>query len=156
MSADDRVRRLRALINRLERLPASPESEWMLREARARMVDVETGERPVEVRPFAVDPPEEVPHRRRNVAVKRPPEPRAHPSEQRPEDPGRPRSTGPETPPRDEPKPVDPPARVDPNAVPLGTDGLLWLEDSVREVDGSPARDDGDLESRPWRRGLRG
>jgi hypothetical protein len=44
--ADDRLTRLRTLVAELERLPASPERAWMIAEARARMVDVETGERP--------------------------------------------------------------------------------------------------------------
>jgi hypothetical protein len=126
MSEEGRLTRLRSLIARLERLPASPESEWMLREARARLVDVETGERPAEMRPRAEDPP---PERRREVVVKRPPKP---PSEA----PAR----------RDQPERPD-----DTGAAPIGTDGLLWLEDPASE-----ARDDDDPEPRPWRRGLRG
>src|SRR3954469_2484164 len=42
----DRLKRLRTLVAKLERLPASTQREWMLTEARARMVDVETGEVP--------------------------------------------------------------------------------------------------------------
>jgi hypothetical protein len=57
VAADDRLTRLRALIAKLERLPASPKAEWMLAEARARMVDVETGERPRALRPLAEEPP---------------------------------------------------------------------------------------------------
>jgi len=43
MAAESRLAQLRALVARLERLPASPRREWMLEAARARMVDVETG-----------------------------------------------------------------------------------------------------------------
>ena len=43
MADESRLAQLRALVARLERLPASPRREWMLEEARARMVDVETG-----------------------------------------------------------------------------------------------------------------
>jgi hypothetical protein len=126
MSEEDRLTRLRALIARLGRLPASPESEWMLREARARLVDVETGEPPAEMRPRAVDPPVEP---RREAAVRRPAKPRS-------EAPAR----------RDPPETPD-----DASAAPIGAGGLLWLDDPASE-----ARDDDDLESRPWRRGLRG
>jgi hypothetical protein len=137
MIADDRLTRLRALIDRLERLPASPESEWMLREARARMVDVETGERPREMRPLAVDPPDEAPRRHRDAAVKRPTKPRSSVSARGDEHAGRPQSSETET-------------------LPFGTNGLLWLEDSPSEGDTSPDSDGGDLNSQPWRRGLRG
>lgn len=54
MSGDHRLRRLGALVDRLERLPASAQREWMLGEVRARAVDVETGEPPRPMR--ALDP----------------------------------------------------------------------------------------------------
>jgi hypothetical protein len=124
---DDRLTRLRALIARLERLPASAETDWMLREARARMVDVETGERPEAMRPLVEEetPPPQEPRRRR-LPVKRTPEPQA---------------------------PPEPPARVvpePPRTVPIDTERLLWLEDSPSDEDSSPAGDE------PWKRGLRG
>lgn len=43
MSSDHRLKRLRQLIAQLERLPPSAERERMLREVRARVVDVDTG-----------------------------------------------------------------------------------------------------------------
>jgi hypothetical protein len=126
MFADDRLKQLRALIARLERLPASAETDWMLREARARMVDVETGEKPGAMRPLAEEtPPPEEPRRRR-LPVKRTPEPQA---------------------------PPEPPARVvpeQPRTVPIDTEGLLWLEDSPSDEESSAADDE------PWKRGLRG
>jgi hypothetical protein len=138
----DRLTRLRALIARLERLPASAESDWMLREARARMVDVETGERTARMRPREVDPPPpEAPRRRRDVAVKRPAAPRAAA-------PARTEAAA------EQPLSIVPEPPVDASAAPIGTDGLLWLDDPARQADVSPAGDDGDL--RPWRRGLRG
>jgi hypothetical protein len=42
---------LRELLARIEQLPASPESERMLREVRARVVDVDTGATPQAMRP---------------------------------------------------------------------------------------------------------
>jgi len=44
MQGDDRLRRLKDLVDRLERLPASPERDRVLSEVRARAVDVDTGE----------------------------------------------------------------------------------------------------------------
>ena len=149
MSADDRLTRLRALIGRLERLPASPETEWMLREARARMVDVETGEQPSGMRPREEDPPAEPPRRGRDAAVKRPTRPRPSAPEPR-------HAPAPDTPTDDGSKPVDIAAGTDRSAASLGTDGLLWLDDSPTEADPSPAGAEGDPASHPWRRGLRG
>jgi hypothetical protein len=67
LSADDRLTRLRSLVAQLERLPASPKTEWMLAQARARLVDVETGETPQALRPLDVGSPvgaPDRPHRR--------------------------------------------------------------------------------------------
>jgi hypothetical protein len=129
MLDDDRLTRLRALIDRLERLPVSAESEWMLREARARMVDVETGERPAGLRPLASPAeggPEPVVRRRAETAVKR------------------------EKPSRPEPAPREWRVRpAEPSDAPLPADELLSLDD------GAPAEPDDDG-SHPWRRGLRG
>ena len=115
----------------------------MLREARARMVDVETGERPGEMRPLAEDPPDDAPPPSRDAAARRP---------RRREPAGPPRTIVPETSPAEGERG----AGDDTNAAPFGTDGLLWLEDSPSEEDASPDRDDGEPRSRPWRRGLRG
>src|ERR671916_781798 len=57
MSRDDRLTRLRALVDELERLPASARRDWMLSETRARMADVETGDATGAMRPLAEDPP---------------------------------------------------------------------------------------------------
>jgi hypothetical protein len=47
---DDRLEQLRALLVRVERMPASAGRDWMLGEVRARAVDVETGVRPAAMR----------------------------------------------------------------------------------------------------------
>jgi hypothetical protein len=138
----------------------------MLTEARARMVDVETGERPRAMRPLDADPPPAAsregltPRSPEGGAVKRSPEPRPTVAEKRGGDVKS--RAGHEVPAADgKPTPVDadehsPVARPDSDASPLGTDGVLWLEDSPRE--GSTPADDvaGDAKARPWRRGLRG
>jgi hypothetical protein len=46
MNDRDRLERLQGLVGRLERMPASAERDWMLREVRARAVDLETGVEP--------------------------------------------------------------------------------------------------------------
>jgi hypothetical protein len=142
MFADDRLTRLRSLIARLESLPASAESDWMLREARGRMVDVETGERPEGMRPLPVDPPADAP-RRRDAAVKRPTEPRSDGPERRDE-------------PAERPKSIVAERADDLSAAAFGTDGLLWLEDSTSGDNPAAAGDESDLTSQRWRRGLRG
>jgi hypothetical protein len=55
MKAGDRLEHLRDLLNRLERMPASADRDWMLSEVRARAVDVETGATPAAVRPLPVE-----------------------------------------------------------------------------------------------------
>src|SRR3954451_9717403 len=55
MKDRDRLEQLRALLARLERMPASAEREWMLGEVRARAVDVETGEKPAAMRALSGD-----------------------------------------------------------------------------------------------------
>jgi hypothetical protein len=51
MTQRHRLDQLHALIDQLERLPASPDRDWMMAEVRARAVDVETGARPGPIRP---------------------------------------------------------------------------------------------------------
>jgi hypothetical protein len=45
MKDRDRLEQLRGMLDRLERMPPSPDRDWMLGEVRARAVDVETGVR---------------------------------------------------------------------------------------------------------------
>jgi hypothetical protein len=55
MNERHRLKQLRSLLERLERLPASPHRDWMLTQVRARAVDVETGVRPGPIRPLESD-----------------------------------------------------------------------------------------------------
>jgi hypothetical protein len=55
MNDRDRLERLRALLVRLGRMPASAERDWMLGEVRARAVDVETGVKPAAMRALSAD-----------------------------------------------------------------------------------------------------
>jgi hypothetical protein len=50
-----RLKQLHVLKDRLERMPASPKRDWMLKEVRTRSVDVETGVRPRPIRPLESD-----------------------------------------------------------------------------------------------------
>lgn len=156
MFDNDRLTKLRALIGRLERLPASPESEWMLREARARMVDVETGERPSGMRPPVADPPAEAAPLDRDPAVKPPVKTRSRAAERRREPSGWPRRVAQETSVDNGPRPVDSGGSQNSSAAAFGSGELLWLEDSPSEDDPAPASDERDLKAHPWRRGLRG
>ena len=144
----DRLERLRMLVGKLERLPASTQREWMLSEARARMVDVETGEatrafRPVDEAPPPDEAAEPIPKAAEAPPVKRlvrrrPP---AAPAAAAAAD-AAPRPSVGASPDRQD--------RRDHEARPFDSiDGLLSLED-VPE-DRSASADD-----HPWRRGLRG
>jgi hypothetical protein len=132
---DHRLIQLRALVDRLERLPESPRRDWMLREARARVVDVETGDEPRPMRALreeSEEPPQEPPGRRAggDRAAKRPPPPTA-------------------------PEPAPPrTARWEPTADTLFTDEVLWLGDPP--ADTAPEAGGGSKGTAPWRRGLRG
>jgi hypothetical protein len=145
---DPRLTRLRALVDRLERLPESAEREWALAEVRARIVDVETGFTPRTMRALEPDPPilSTEPPAARSVngdAVKRPSSKRrsrvASGRAQRPLSPV------------EAPRPAPEPDPVDAGAAVLGTDGLLWLEDLAADAAGGPGNG-----AAPWRRGLRG
>jgi hypothetical protein len=148
VSVDPRLARLRALVDRLERLPASARREWALAEVRARIVDVETGVTPQTMRALEPDPPTRPaePPAARSVkgdALKRPSSKRRSPVRS-----GRaPRPLSPVEAPRPAPEPVP----VDAGAAVLGTDGLLWLEDQAADTAEGPGNG-----AAPWRRGLRG
>src|ERR671911_558918 len=63
MASGHRLTQLRALVDRLERLPVSTRRDWMLQEARSRMVDVETGDEPRPLRTLDEEPPARPPER---------------------------------------------------------------------------------------------
>src|SRR5689334_7079366 len=77
MNDRDRLEQLRALLVRLERMPASAARDRILSEVRARAVDVETGERPAAMRAVPEDGaepeiPEAPPKRKPRPAPRRP------------------------------------------------------------------------------------
>jgi hypothetical protein len=132
MNDRDRLEQLRALLVRLERMPASAERDWMLGEVRARAVDVETGETSVAMRAPAGDgaepePPAAPPRRPR----RRPPSRR--PAARAAWDAPRFRAA---TPAPSHERVVDL----------LEQGGVLCLDDQPAVTDGA---------SRPWSRGLR-
>jgi hypothetical protein len=151
MSSEHRLRRLRELLNRIEQLPASSETERMLREVRARLVDVDTGVTPRPMLPVDPDP----------MLATGPGPPTAH----APKAPARPpvdhdrgRREGP---PPGRRKPVHTAATA--GLALAGDRGWLSLvaSDEVLSLDdASPLLPAGEAraghDSRPWRRGLRG
>jgi hypothetical protein len=136
---DPRLARLRALVVRIERLPASARRDWMLEEARARLVDVDTGYAPRAMRALEEDRPAEPKATRggNGRAVKRP------------------TTRHREIPPVDAAPPAPQPDPVDAAVAALGTGGLLWLEDDS-SADSVDEPGNGSTASAPWRRGLRG
>ena len=148
MFVNPRLTRLRALVDRLERLPASARREWALTETRARLVDVETGYTPRAMRALEPDPPirPTEPPAAQSVngdAVKRPSsKPRSGATSGRAQ-----RPLSPVKAPRPAPERVP----VDPGAAALGADGVLWLEDLAADTTREPSSG-----AAPWGRGLRG
>jgi hypothetical protein len=149
--AANRIKRLKDLVDRLERLPASPDRDRVLMEVRSRVVDVDTGETP------------------RAMPVRQPmPEPIAHkpPTRHRPAAATRRVPCAP-APARVEVAPIE--VALAPRASaprshqreqPLPTDGLLWLDDAQLPLDDSlhlPTQPRaGRRAVPPWTLGLRG
>jgi hypothetical protein len=153
MAVDGRLKRLRALLDRIERLPASARREWMLQEVRSRLVDVETGVQPHPMRaPYEekvaapLEPSSQVTKGR---AVRR--------SRSRPVRAAAALRPQPEDSTQEMPSPVPVRSRVagpDPATVMLGNDEVLWLDDQPSHTETKPA--DGSRGVAPWRQGLRG
>lgn len=149
--AANRIKRLKDLVDRLERLPASPDRDRVLMEARSRAVDLDTGETP------------------RAMPVRQPtPAPIAHkpPTRQRPAGAARRVPCAPAPAPVE---PAPPELELAPHASaagshqreqPLSTDGLLWLDDTQLPLDDSlhlPTQPRaGRRAVPPWTLGLRG
>jgi hypothetical protein len=135
MNEDERrLARLRGLVVRLERLPDSPQREWMLAEVRARMVDIDTGFPPQPLRRLREAEPAPATKR----PAKRPAAARQKPAIDAGVQPV-------EAPPQE-----SPPAAGE-TPVPIEPDHVLWLDDSTDGA-GSPAASDPPR----WRRGLHG
>ena len=134
MGSDDRLQRLRELLARIEQLPVTAESERMLREVRARVVDVDTG-----MEPRALRPVEPLP-----VPATEPKPPTARPAPA--------------------PKPVPAALPTPPVALTVADDRewlslvakneILNLDDSAQLSPPGQGRTGNDR--RPWTRGLRG
>jgi hypothetical protein len=132
--AAERLKRLKDLVEQLERLPASPDRDRVLAEVRSRAVDVDTGVTPRAMLPVREPaPPPSAPK----------PPPKRY----------RPGGT----------KRMSPPARTVVPARPapaIDLGGLLWddrlsLEDSP-ELAPLPHASDADGNAAPWTLGLRG
>ena len=153
MTNRSRLRRLRELLDQIERLPASYESERMLREIRARIVDVDTGVTPRAMLPvdpdptLAFEPAPPTAHMPRAVASapagRRPPPGRRKPVPEAPAEVGSPSEAVASTFGDD----GDWLSRA-------ATDEVLSLADSAPHLPAGEAR--AELDRRPWTRGLRG
>ncbi len=55
MNDRDRLAHLRGVLLKLERMPATADRDWMMREVRARIVDIDTGVRPAALRALPQD-----------------------------------------------------------------------------------------------------
>jgi hypothetical protein len=148
MNDRDRLAQLRGLLERLERMPASPDRDWMLAEVRARAVDVVTGVRPAALRALPADEADaaHAAHASRVEAAK----PRARRAPCRPQTPRRPQAraaTLVDPPPRPSLVDAHRPAGHESAVDLLQHGGLLCLDDSPTVAAGA---------SRPWDLGLRG
>jgi hypothetical protein len=131
VSSERRLKRLKDLLDQLERLPASADRDRMLREVRGRVVDLDTGEPPRAMMPVDATPDPAPRTVRAPRSVRR-----------MPADEGR----------RPRAVPLPEPAKPA-HVASLGADELLSLEPSgplppLREARAEPAG--------AWRRGLRG
>jgi hypothetical protein len=132
MKDRDRLDQLRGLLDRLERMPASPDRDWMLAEVRARAVDVETGVQPAPLRALPQSEPDAEP------SAARAPRPEPVPARVR------------------RPKPVSRVPVSEPVAAPVhvgSVEGVVDLleQGGVMSLDEPPA-----AMARPWAAGLRG
>jgi hypothetical protein len=137
MNDRDRLEQLRALLTRLERIPASAERDWMLAQVRSRAVDVDTGVKPAALRALPNDDAVAA-----LAAAPATPKPKRKPAPR----PAAPRRTwnapvAPVSPPA--PAAAPPPSAVDP----LELGGVLCLDDQLAVPDGP---------IRAWSAGLRG
>jgi hypothetical protein len=151
VSRDRRLRRLRELLDQIERLPASHESERMLREVRARIVDVDTGVAPREMLPVDPDPTLAIvsapPTAQTPKVVASPPPVRRKPVPEAPAEAVPASGAGSTAPASSFGDDGDWLSRA-------ATDEVLSLADSAPHLPAGEAR--AGLDRRPWTRGLRG
>jgi hypothetical protein len=158
VSSEHRLKRLRDLLAQLERLPATAERDRMLREVRARVVDVDTGVPPRAVLPVE---PDSVPAADPGSPATRAPGVVAPTPQANAASPARPQFRRPA-------KPVHvPPGEVGSRGgAELATDGsftgagLRLAADVLLSLDDSASFSPSDAQAAPaaapWRRGLRG
>jgi hypothetical protein len=139
-SSEQRLKRLRDLLDQLERLPPSAEQQRMLREVRARVVDVDTGESPRAMLPIdpdsMVEPGAGAPAPRAPKRIPLPP-----PDQRR-----RPRTVT-------VPKPPAPVRAASREALPRASAEVAREGPPLGEF---LSLDDAPTATGPWRRGLRG
>ena len=144
MTTDSRVKRLKDLMDQIERLPASPDRDHLLRQFRSRAVDVDTGVMPLAIVPLG-EPGLPAPTTR------------PKPTKTEPSPPPRlPELPEPPTAPKHDHATSAAGSSANPDAL-LREADRLWLEESQYELSplpqvGVPA----DRQVRPWTRGLRG
>ena len=131
----ERVKRLRDLVDLIERLPGSPDRDRMLGEVRSRVVDLDTGVTPRAMLPLREPAPASIPRR--------------------PAKPGRATTTA-LTAPATPAGPVLPPSRSTGLEEPLWVDDQLSLEDSPQHAPLPHIRARGDRAIAPWTLGPRG
>lgn len=146
MTTDRRLERLRDLVHRVERMPPSPERERVLREIRARAVDVDTGVAPRAMLPPDPAPPIRQAPRRKTAADSKPTQPPA-PAEVDPV--GQPDRAA-------EPERTAPAATGPVESLLARADQLLTLEEGQGLWPSAEGHEPTEQDARPWRKGLRG
>jgi hypothetical protein len=142
MATGRRVKRLREMMDQIERLPVSPERDRLLSEVRSRAVDVDTGVTPRAMLPLREPEPAPV--------LPRPPK-RDRTTTIAPMAPGRP------APAVEFPRPASAAgSRHKPLEQPPWLDGRLSLEDSLQSSPLPEVRGRGGRAVPPWTLGLRG
>jgi hypothetical protein len=154
MTTDPRLKRLRDLVVRVELMPPSPERDRILREIRARAVDVDTG-----VMPRAMLPVDPSPPARWTGPVRL----RKAPAEPKPVQPPEPAKAAPVASPGDAPARVGFQLKSTSAAPAMPLESVLALADELLSLDDGPGHSpssDGqapaDHGARPWTKGLRG
>jgi hypothetical protein len=155
MADHDRLTQLRVLMERLERMPASPDRDWMLAEVRSRAVDIDTGIAPRPMRPLegamTLDDAA-IPAKPAPPTAKKKPQPRVQAPRPTPAPAPAPRpATIVQAPSWETTIPT--PAGGDDRIDLLALDGLLSLGDDASA--GEPGESDA-RSTRPWAGGLRG
>ena len=153
MATDPRLQRLKDLVVRVEQMPPSEERDRILREIRARAVDLDTGVKPRAMLPVDAPPPSRRPGQlRHSRPIPVPPETR------------QPAPARPEVVVAQYRQPVPPTEHArttlalasPPRSRLARADELLSLEDEAGLWPSADGHGPPDQDVRPWRKGLRG